>query len=236
MIVAIDGPAGSGKGTITEIVSKELNLVNISSGGAYRCVALLAIQNNLEVAQKEEILNVLNNSKIEFKNENGKDLVYLNGEDVTDRIREKDVAKIVSQISSIKEVRFKLNEIFRQCAKDKNVIMEGRDIGTYVFPNAEVKFYLDASEEIRAKRRVRQNKEQGIEMTYEEVLENIKFRDNNDKTSKVAPLKQAEDAIYVDTTNLEIPAVVEKICKIIENSENWKNREIEENIEKKMRN
>ena len=139
MIVAIDGPAGSGKGTITEIVSKELNLVNISSGGAYRCVALLAIQNNLEVAQKEEILNVLNNSKIEFKNENGKDLVYLNGEDVTDRIREKDVAKIVSQISSIKEVRFKLNEIFRQCAKDKNVIMEGRDIGTYVFPNANVK-------------------------------------------------------------------------------------------------
>ena len=217
MIVAIDGPAGSGKGTITEIVSKELNLVNISSGGAYRCVALLAIQNNLEVAQKEEILNVLNNSKIEFKNENGKDLVYLNGEDVTDRIREKDVAKIVSQISSIKEVRFKLNEIFRQCAKDKNVIMEGRDIGTYVFPNAEVKFYLDASEEIRAKRRVRQNKEQGIEMTYEEVLENVKIRDKNDKEKEIGALKQAEDAIYINSDNMTPQQEANEVIKIIKN-------------------
>ena len=163
MIVAIDGPAGSGKGTITEIVSKELNLINISSGGAYRCVALLAIENNIEIWQKEKILDVLNSSTIEFKNENGKDVIFLNGKDVTNRIKENDVANIVSQISSIKEVRFKLNEIFRQCAKGKNVIMEGRDIGTYVFPNADVKLYLDASEEIRAKRRVRQNKEQGIE-------------------------------------------------------------------------
>ena len=217
MIVAIDGPAGSGKGTITEIVSKELNLINISSGGAYRCVALLAIENNIEIWQKEKILDVLNSSTIEFKNENGKDVIFLNGRDVTNRIKENDVANIVSQISSIKEVRFKLNEIFRQCAKGKNVIMEGRDIGTYVFPNADVKLYLDASEEIRAKRRVRQNKEQGIETNYEEVLENLRFRDKNDREKEVGALKQAEDAIYINSDNMTPQQEADEVIKIIKN-------------------
>ena len=215
MIVAIDGPAGSGKGTITEIVSKDLNLINISSGGAYRCVALLAIENNIEIWQKEKILDVLNSSTIEFKNENGKDVIFLNGKDVTNRIKENDVANIVSQISSIKEVRFKLNEIFRQCAKGKNVIMEGRDIGTYVFPNADVKLYLDASEEIRAKRRVRQNKEQGIETNYEEVLENLRFRDKNDKEKEVGALKQAEDAVYINSDNMTPQQEADEVIKVI---------------------
>ena len=215
MIVAIDGPAGSGKGTITEIVSKDLNLINISSGGAYRCVALLAIENNIEIWQKEKILDVLNSSTIEFKNENGKDVIFLNGKDVTNRIKENDVANIVSQISSIKEVRFKLNEIFRQCAKGKNVIMEGRDIGTYVFPNADVKLYLDASEEIRAKRRVRQNKEQGIETNYEEVLENLRFRDKNDREKEVGALKQAEDAVYINSDNMTPQQEAEEVIKVI---------------------
>ena len=215
MIVAIDGPAGSGKGTITEIVSKELNLINISSGGAYRCVALLAIENNIEIWQKEKILNVLNSSTIEFKNENGKDVIFLNGKDVTNRIKENDVANIVSQISSIKEVRFKLNEIFRQCAKGKNVIMEGRDIGTYVFPNADVKLYLDASEEIRAKRRVRQNKEQGIETNYEEVLENLRFRDKNDREKEVGTLKQAEDAVYINSDDMTPQQEADEVIKVI---------------------
>lgn len=215
MIVAIDGPAGSGKGTITEIVSKDLNLINISSGGAYRCVALLAIENNIEIWQKEKILDVLNSSTIEFKNENGKDVIFLNGKDVTNRIKENDVANIVSQISSIKEVRFKLNEIFRQCAKGKNVIMEGRDIGTYVFPNADVKLYLDASEEIRAKRRVRQNKEQGIETNYEEVLENLRFRDKNDREKEVGALKQAEDAVYINSDNMTPQQEADEVIKVI---------------------
>ena len=215
MIVAIDGPAGSGKGTITEIVSKELNLINISSGGAYRCVALLAIENNIEIWQKEKILDVLNSSTIEFKNENGKDVIFLNGKDVTNRIKENDVANIVSQISSIKEVRFKLNEIFRQCAKGKNVIMEGRDIGTYVFPNADVKLYLDASEEIRAKRRVRQNKEQGIETNYEEVLENLRFRDKNDREKEVGALKQAEDAVYINSDDMTPQQEADEVIKVI---------------------
>lgn len=217
MIVAIDGPAGSGKGTITEIVSKKLNLTNIGSGGAYRCVTLLAIRNNLKVEQEEKIVDILDKSKIEFKNEDGKDLIYLNGEDVTNRIREKDVAQIVSLISSIKAVRFKLNDIFRQIAKNQDVIMEGRDIGTYVFPNADVKIYLDASEDVRAKRRMEQNEKLGVKMSYEEVLENIKARDKNDKEKEIGALKQADDAIYINSDNLTIDEVAEAVIKAINN-------------------
>ena len=180
-IVAIDGPAGSGKGTITEIVSKKLGLVNIGSGSAYRCVALAVIENGIKPDEKEKIIKLLDEIEIEFESEGQEDIVYLNGKKVTDRIRQKDVTAIVSQISAIKEVRFKLNDIFRKAAEGKEVIMEGRDIGTYVFPNADVKIYLDASVEVRAKRRYNQNKEKGIEMPYEEILEAIKVRDENDK-------------------------------------------------------
>ncbi len=221
-IVAIDGPAGSGKGAITEIISKELNLINISSGGAYRSVALLAIRNKLDINKKEEILQVLKKSKIEFKNENGNDLIYLNGEDVTNRIREKDVTSIVSQVSAIKEIRFMLNDMFRDYAKNRNVVMEGRDIGTYVFPNADVKLYVDASEEIRAKRRLKQNEELGINMTYEEVLENIKTRDKNDKEKEIGALKQAEDAIYINSDGMtvreEADVAIKEIKKKLNNN------------------
>mgnify|MGYP003374801562 CR=1 FL=1 len=221
-IVAIDGPAGSGKGAITEIISKELNLINISSGGAYRSVALLAIRNKLDINKKEEILQVLKKSKIEFKNENGNDLIYLNGEDVTNRIREKDVTSIVSQVSAIKEIRFMLNDMFRDYAKNRNVVKEGRDIGTYVFPNADVKLYVDASEEIRAKRRLKQNEELGINMTYEEVLENIKTRDKNDKEKEIGALKQAEDAIYINSDGMtvreEADVAIKEIKKKLNNN------------------
>ena len=215
-IVAIDGPAGSGKGTVTEIISKKLGLVNIGSGSAYRCVALETINKGIKVEETEKIINMLNEINIEFKLERGKDIVYLNGENVTTRIREKDVASIVSQVSAIKEVRFKLNEIFRKSAEGKNVVMEGRDIGTYVFPNANVKIYLDATPEERAKRRYKQNQELGIEMSYEEILENIKVRDKNDMEKEIGALKQAEDAIYIDSSNMTIEEVVNGITKIIE--------------------
>lgn len=216
-IVAIDGPAGSGKGTITEIISKEFNLINIGSGAAYRCVALETINKGIKVEEKEKIIALLDEINIEFRIEEGKDLIYLNGENVTTRIREKDVAKIVSQVSAIKEVRFKLNDIFRKCAEGKNVIMEGRDIGTYVFPNADVKIYLDATPEERAKRRYKQNQELGIEMSYEEILENIKIRDKIDMEKEIGALKQSEDAIYVDSSNMSIEEVKKEIEKILEN-------------------
>ena len=214
-IVAIDGPAGSGKGTITELVAKKLGLVNIGSGSAYRCVALETINQKIKLEEKEKIINLLDDIDIEFETDNSKDIVYLNGKDVTTRIREKDVAKIVSFVSSIKEVRFKLNEIFRKCADGKKVIMEGRDIGTYVFPNADVKIYLDATPEERANRRYKQNQILGIDMPYEEILENIKTRDKNDMEKEIGALKKADDAVYIDSTNMNIEEVTNKVLEII---------------------
>ena len=216
-IVAIDGPAGSGKGTITEIICEKLNLVNISTGGAYRSVALATLQNDIQINEVDKIIELLDKINIEFKRENNKDLVYLNGKDVTRRIREKDVTNIVSKVSSIKEVRFKLNELFRKVAKDKKVIMEGRDIGTYVFPNADVKIYLDASLEERAKRRVKQNEELGIHIPYEEIKEDIRKRDENDKNKEIGALKKADDSIYIDTSNMTIEEVTNEIIDIIKN-------------------
>ena len=141
--------------------------------------------------------------------------MFLNGENVTKEIREKQVNDLVSQVSHLVEVRENITNLSRKVANGKRVIMEGRDIGTNVFPNAEVKIYLDATPEERANRRLKQNKENGIEIPYDEILKNIIFRDNNDKTSKVAPLKQAEDAILVDSTNMTIDEVAEEIERII---------------------
>lgn len=216
-IVAIDGPAGSGKGTITKIVGEKLNLVNIDTGATFRCVALNMIQKNVSMNDEENLEKLLKEIDIEIKT-NGK--IYLNGEDVTKRIRENDVNSLVSPISVIPMVRNRLLEIQRKIAKGKDVIMEGRDIGTVVFPNADVKIYLDATAEERAKRRVLQNKENGIASSYNEVLEGIKDRDKRDSTRKIAPLKRAEDAIYVDTTNMNIENVVKEIVNIIKDKKN----------------
>ena len=215
-IVAMDGPAGTGKGTITKILSKEMGLVNIDTGATYRCVALYAIENNIKLEEKDKIISSLKNINIDMKNENGEQTIFLNGKDVTKDIRTKEVTKIVSQVSSIKEVRFAMVDVQRKLAEGKNVIMEGRDITTYVFPNADVKIYLDADENERAKRRYKEMQEKGIDMTYEEVLKNIQIRDKNDKEKEIGALKIAEDAIYVDTTNLSIEEVKEKVKQIIE--------------------
>lgn len=214
-IVAIDGPAGSGKGTITELVSKKLGLVNIGTGSAYRCVALEAINRGVKVEENQKIIDILDDIDIEFGLENGEDIVYLNKQDVSKMLRGKEVSKIVSPISAIKEVRIKLNEIFRKCAEGKNVIMEGRDIGTCVFPNADVKIYLDATQEERANRRYKQNQELGVEMSYEEILENIKARDKNDMEREIGALKKADDAVYIDSSNMKIEEVVDKILEVI---------------------
>ncbi|MBR0350484.1 MAG: (d)CMP kinase [Clostridia bacterium] len=217
-VVAIDGPAGSGKGTITELVGKELDLINIDTGATYRCVALETLNRNISIEDKESIISILDEIDIEFKNTSEGKKVFLNGNDVTAKIRSKEVSQIVSQVSSIKEVRFKMVDLQRRLAEGKNVIMEGRDIGTYVFPNANVKIYLDATAEERANRRFKQNKEAGIEMSYEEILQNIKMRDKNDMEKEIGALKQAEDAIYLDSTFLTIEQVKDKIIEIIKDN------------------
>lgn len=215
MIVAIDGPAGSGKGTVTKILAERLGLINLDTGATYRCVALATLDNNYTLQDEEKITELLPTLDIEFKIEDGKEKVFLNGRDVTDKIRSKEVNQIVSQVSGITPVRIYMAELQRKMANGKDVIMEGRDIGTYVFPNAEVKIYLDADVEERAKRRYKENLEKGIDMSYEEVLENIKKRDENDKNKKIGALKVAEGAIIVDTTSKTIKEVADEIENII---------------------
>lgn len=211
-VVAIDGPAGSGKGTLASIVSKECNLVNIDTGATYRCVALLALRNNLSIEDKDEITKLSENIDIKFDLNNK---VYLNGEDVTDLIRSKEVTKFVSPVSSIVNVRKNMVELQRQMAKNQDVIMEGRDITTVVFPSAQYKFYLDASLEERVNRRLKQNEEKGINMSYEEIYENIKARDYNDMHKEVGSLVRTDEQIYIDSTNMTIEEVADKVIKIV---------------------
>lgn len=216
MIVAVDGPAGSGKGTIAKRIKNELGFMNLDTGAVYRCLALEMLRRKVALENKNEIIKIANEINIEIDNSGEKDIILLNGEDVSKEIRSKEVTDIVSQVSSIIDVRKIMVEVQRKMAIGKDVIVEGRDIGTVVFPNADIKIYLDASEEIRAKRRYEENLQNNIITTYNEVLENVKMRDYNDMNKKVGALKKADDAILIDSTNLTIDEVVEKIKGIIE--------------------
>ncbi len=215
MIVAIDGPAGSGKGTITKLVGKRLNLIYIDTGAMYRCVTLECLNKNITIEDNEEIVDILDNIDIQFESKNDEQVILLNGEDVTLKIRSKEVNQYVSPVSTVGIVREKMTYLQRKMSESKNVIMEGRDIGTSVFPNADVKIYLDATPEERANRRYKQNIEKGITTSYEEILANVKERDYIDSHRELSPLKQAEDAVYVDSTHMTIGEVVAEIEKII---------------------
>ena len=224
-IIALDGPAGSGKGTVTKLLAKKLNLINIDTGAMYRCVTLEMINKNVKLDEIDKIKEILNSIEIKLDDTKENQIVLLNGKNVSDQIRTKEVNELVSQVSHIVIVRERMVELQRKMARNTSVIMEGRDIGTNVFPNADVKIYLDASVEERAKRRLKQNEEKGIKMSYEEIIENIKFRDNNDLTSSVAPLKKADDAIVIDSSNMSINQVVSQIEKIIKKKKKMKKKE-----------
>lgn len=215
-VVAIDGPAGSGKGTVTKLVGKKLGLINVDTGAMYRCVTLDCLNKNIAPEELDKIEKVLENINIEFKKEDEKELVFLNGKDVSSEIRSTMVNTNVAKFAAVKIIRDKMTPMQREMGKTTDIIMEGRDIGTVVFPDANVKIYLDCSLEERARRRFLQNQEKGIETTYEEVLESIKERHRLETEREVAPFVQAEDAVYVDSTNLTIEEVVEKIANIIE--------------------
>lgn len=214
-IVAIDGPAGSGKGTITKLVAEKRNLVSIDTGAMYRCVALDCLNNNIEPNNIEGIENVLKNIKIELKNENGNKKVFLNGKDVSEEIRTPKIDNVAAKYAAVKQVRDKVTPLQRKMGETQDIIMEGRDIGTVVFPNADVKIFLDCSIEERANRRYKQNLEKGINESYEEVLASIKERHKLETERKIAPLIKADDAILVDSTNMSIDEVVETIANII---------------------
>ena len=206
-VIAIDGEAGTGKSTLAKNIAKKYNIVYMDTGAMYRCVTLEMLNNDISMDDVEKIEKMLDDIKIEIRNDDDEDKFFLNGKDVTKKIREQKVNDNVSQVSHIPIVRERMVELQRKLANGKKIVMEGRDIGTNVFPNAQVKIYLTASAHVKAKRRYEQNKEKGINIPFEEIYNNVVFRDNNDKNSNVAPLKKAADAFELDTTNYTLDEV-----------------------------
>ena len=211
-IVAVDGYTGVGKGTLANLLAKKYKLMNIDTGAIYRCLTLDFIEKNIKDDDIELIKKELNEVDIKF--DDGKS--FLNGRDVSKEIREAPVNNRVSQVSHIPIVREAMIRLQRRMAEGRDVILDGRDIGTKVFPNADVKIFMNASLDARVNRRFKQNQQKGIESTWEEVKENIASRDLNDTTSDVSPLVQAEDAYYLDTTNMNINKMVKAASKVID--------------------
>ena len=216
MQVAIDGPASSGKSTISKFIAKETGFLYLDTGAMYRATTLAFLRNNISVDDASAIDELLENLVINFKNTEDGQLVFLNGEDVTREIRDLEVTRNVSEVSAIKAVRVKLVQMQREIAENHSIIMDGRDIGTVVLPNAELKIFLVASVKERALRRFRENQEKGIELSLEKLEEEIAHRDFLDSTRKESPLKKADDAIEIDTTSLSIQEVVSKITNLIQ--------------------
>ena len=210
MIIAIDGPSGAGKSTVAKLLSKELGFDYIDTGAMYRALAYKAYQQNIDI-NENDIEEMLKTTNITYYDNQ----IYLDGENIEKQIREEVISKVSSKISALKNVREKMVELQRKIAADKNVILDGRDIGTIVFPNADYKFFITASMEERAKRRFEQLKANNIEADYKIVLQDIIKRDENDSTRQFSPLRMAEDALLIDTTNLDIQSVIKSIAQYI---------------------
>lgn len=214
-VIAIDGEAGTGKSTLAKNIAQKYNITYIDTGAMYRCVTLACLNNGIEPDNNVGVEQVLKDIKINFKRENDTAKVILNDEDVTEEIRTPRVDSYVAKFAALKSVRDKMTPLQREMGKTQNVIMEGRDIGTVVFPDAKVKIYLDCTEEERAMRRYKQNLEKGIKSTYEDVLTNIRERHKLETQREIAPLVKAEDAVLIDTTNLNLQEVEDLIMKIV---------------------
>ena len=210
--VAIDGPAGAGKSTIARMVSEKLGFIYVDTGALYRTVALYVTENNIA---DENIADSLDGAEVSLKFIDGRQRVFLGGRDVSELIRTPEISMAASKVSTIPAVREYLFGMQKKIARENNVIMDGRDIGTVVLPNAEVKIFLTASAEERARRRYRELAEKPGCPCYEEILSDIIERDKNDMNRKTAPLKQAEDAVLVDTTTLTLEESANEISRII---------------------
>ncbi len=214
--IAIDGPASSGKSTIAKILADDYQLVYVDTGAMYRTLTYLALKNNVPVNAEKRLIELLDNVKITFEKQADGQLVFANDEDVTEAIRQNDVTNNVSEVSSFSKVREELVQRQQDIAENTGVVMDGRDIGTTVLPQAEIKIFLVASVEERAERRYLEHKEKGIVSDFERLKQEIQDRDEYDSNREISPLKQAKDAIRLDTTSLSIPEVVEKCKEIID--------------------
>ena len=222
MQVAIDGPASAGKSTVAKIIAKNMGYIYLDTGAMYRACTLVAKQNRLAYDDQSGILKALNNNIISFKNINDDQRVYINDKDVSFDIRTPEITANVSQVSALSEIRKKMVEIQRKIAGENNIIMDGRDIGTTVLPNADVKIFLIASVASRAKRRYLDFKEKGINQNLTDIEKDIADRDYKDTHRQISPLRKAEDAYQVDTTDMSIDQVVNKLTQIIK--KNKKNK------------
>ena len=215
LIIAVDGPAGSGKSTTARQLAQKLGYLYLDTGAMYRAFTLKVLREKVDPDNLEALEKLAEQTEIKLVPDASGIRVYLDGEDVTDLIRTPEIDRVISKVSRVKVVRERMVTLQRKIGKDGGIVAEGRDIGTVVFPNADVKIYLIASPQERARRRLKELQAKGVAISFEEVLADIQRRDKIDSTREISPLKKAADAIEVDTTNLSIDEQVEKIYRII---------------------
>ena len=211
LVIAVDGPAGAGKSTIAKIIADKLNINYIDTGAMYRAITYKCLQNNIDINNEEDVINIAKQCDIDFKDNN----IYLNGNILKDEIRTMEVSNNVSNVAKIKEVRYLMVDIQRNIGKMSSVILDGRDIGSYVFPNADYKFFLVATPEERGNRRYKELINKGYDVNLEEIIKDIIKRDEIDSNREFAPLVKAEDAIEIDTTGKNIDEVVNSVLSKI---------------------
>ena len=214
--IALDGPSGSGKSTIAKKLSNKLNILYLDTGAMYRATALKAISLNIDTFDEEGVKTFINDINLEIRYIDGTQHTYLDGEDVSERIREPHVSMAASNISSLKCVRLKMVDMQRKIAGEMSCVLDGRDIGSYVLPNADFKFYITASTEIRADRRYKELVLKGHKVDFDALKKEIEERDYNDKNREFSPLRKAQDAIEIDTSYMNVEQVISKVLSHIE--------------------
>ncbi|MBR5497999.1 MAG: (d)CMP kinase [Clostridia bacterium] len=210
--IAIDGPAGAGKSSVAKAVAKKLGFIYVDTGALYRSIGVNALRNGIATDDADGVTSLLSETKVELKYIDGVQRVFLNDEDVSEAIRMPEASMAASNVSAIPAVRTFLLDLQRNMAKNNNVIMDGRDIGSVILPDAQYKFFLTASAEVRADRRFKELKEKGIDVDYNALLEEIIQRDYNDSHRATAPLKQTEDAILIDSSNMTLEESINAIA------------------------
>lgn len=213
--IALDGPCGGGKSTVADILAQKLDILHLDTGAMYRACALCAIKRGVDCLDEEAVSGFINDIDIEIRYQNGRQITMLDGEDVSDKIRANEVSMMSSDISSLKCVREKMVEMQREVAKRNDCILDGRDIGTVVLPDATFKFYITATPTVRAERRYKELTEKGQKVDFEDLIEEINRRDYNDSHRKISPLKKADDAILIDTSETTVKEVVDKLLSYI---------------------